>query len=375
MAFSIKLPNLPFGKSKDLIAIDIGNASIKFLILKHSGGKFTLLKWGIVPVNEGETPDLSPQDKRNAQLSRIGEFLAKEKITTKNVSTSISGHQVIVRYVKFPKLSYEELSKTILFEAEPYIPFDIKEVDISFHILADVVEDGQKKMETILVASKKEAVQGRLELFSGLSLRLVIVDADVFALANASEINSDPATSSETIMHLNVGSSITNIVIVDGGIPKVVRDIFIAGDTFTKGIQKNMGCDYNTAEELKKQHALLVTAEEKEKTLADNQKEALQVSQAITSVAKDMLAEIHRSIDFFASQNPEKSISKILLSGGTANLKNLDRYISQELKLNVEMFNPLKNINGGEIIPLEFATQLAVAVGLAARKENDNLQK
>jgi type IV pilus assembly protein PilM len=365
----IKIPKLPFLKPKEAIAVDIGTSSLKILQLKPQGSKYMLVKWGIIPINE-KLLEMQPQERKLNIISRLGEFLAKEKILVKNIITSISGHQVIVRYVNFPKLSREELNKTISFEAEPYIPFDIKEVDLSYHILGDITEEGHKKMESILVAAKKEVILQKLEYFNELNLRLIVVDVDAFALQNAYEVNSDAETA-ETVMLINIGNTVTNIAISENGKSKVVRDIFISGDSFTKIVQRNLGCDMKKAEELKCNYSLLVTAEEKEKTLAENQKEALQVSQALTSTAKDFLTEIHRSIDFYISQNPDRTINKIFLCGGSANLKNLDRYLAQSLKINVEIFNPMANIIGGEVIPKELTVQFAVACGLAVRSEND----
>lgn len=365
----IKLPTLPFLKPKEAIAVDIGTSSLKILLLKPSGNKYMLVKWGIVPINE-KLLEMQPQERKLNIISRLGEFLAKEKILIKNIITSISGHQVIVRYVTFPKLSREELNKTIAFEAEPYIPFDIKEVDLSYHILGDISEEGHKKMEAILVAAKKEVILQKLEYFNELNLRLIVVDVDAFALQNAYEINSDAAVP-ETVMLINIGNTVTNIAIAENGKSKVVRDIFIAGESFTKIVQRNIGCDMKKAEELKCNFSILVTAEEKEKTLAENQKEALQVSQALTSTAKDLLTEVHRSIDFYISQNPDRTINKILLCGGSSNLKNLDKFLAQSLKMTVETFNPLANVIGGEAVPKELAVQFAVACGLAVRSEND----
>jgi len=101
----------------------------------------------------------------------------------------------------------------------------------------------------------------------------------------------------------------------------------------------------------------------------------MQVSTAITPVARDLVAEIHRSIDFYISQNPDRSINRVLITGGSANLRNLDKYLSQEIKMPVEIFNPLKNVSGGETVPENFATHLSIAVGLGMRRENDIIKK
>lgn len=123
MAFNLselKFPELAFLKPKDAFAVDLGSSSIKIAYLKQtSANKYSLVKWGIIPITEGGA-ELSPVERKSIAVQRLGEFLAKEKILLKNVCTSVSGNQVIVRYVRFPKLSREELSKTIQFEAEPY---------------------------------------------------------------------------------------------------------------------------------------------------------------------------------------------------------------------------------------------------------------
>jgi type IV pilus assembly protein PilM len=370
---SLKLPEISFLKPRDAFAVDLGSATIKMLQLKQTSGKFSLMKWGVVPLSD-TIAEVQAQERKSLSVSRVGEFLAKEKVLLKNVVSSVSGNQVIVRYVKFSKMSREDLSKTLPFEAEPYIPFDIREVDLSFSILNDITEDGQKKMEVLLVAAKKDVLQSRVEIFEELGLRTIVIDLDALALANAYEINCDPEVS-ESVLLVNIGNTITNMAIVENKVPRVVRDIFIAGSSFTKAIQKNIGCDLKTAEDLKMRYSILVTSEEKEKTLAENQKEALQVSSALIPVTRDLIGEIQRSIDFYISQNPDRSISRILLSGGTANLKNLDKMLHQELKLPVELFNPLKNILGGDVIPENVATNFAIAVGLALRKENDISKK
>jgi len=368
----IKLPDIPLLKNRDSIAIDIGTSSIKIACLKAAGNKYSLIKWGIIPINESGA-ELSALDRKNIAVARLAEFLAREKILTKNIVSSISGNQVIVRYVRFPKLSREELAKTIQFEAEPYIPFDIREVDLSFHILGDVVDEGQKKMETILVASKKDAVQGKLDIFNELNLRTVVIDLDVFAIQNIYEYsNSNSETpAQETVLIINIGAAVTNMAIMENNVSRVVRDVFISGNSFTKAIQRNLGCDFKAAEELKARYSLLVTAEEKERTLSENQKEALQVSSALTPVAKDFLGEIQRSIDFYISQNPERIINTVLLCGGSSMIKNLDKFLHQELKIPVEIFSPLKYIADSSSVPEAVAPSLAVAVGLAMRREND----
>lgn len=351
---------------RGLLGVDIGSYSVKIVQLKTVGNKFALVKSAVLPIPEEIVcQEIHPIEKKAVVASLIKNYISKEKLSIQNAATSVSGSAVIVRYVKFPKITKEELSKSIHFEAEPYIPFDIKEVNLGFYILGEVIEEGQKKVETVLVAAKKDIVQSKIEILQDAGLTPVIVDVDAFALESSYEVNKDPGVQ-ETVIIVNIGANVTNIVILQNGISRVVRDIFIAGNTFTKALQQNFGCDFKSAETLKKQYGLLVTPEEKEEVLKQENKEALQVSNALTGVAHDLLSEIHRSIDFFYSQRGEQyTVSRVLLAGGGASMKNLDKYISQELKIPTETFNPLNRIE--KVLEPSSSNELSVGVGLGTR--------
>jgi type IV pilus assembly protein PilM len=155
-------------------------------------------------------------------------------------------------------------------------------------------------------------------------------------------------------------------------VTRVVRDVFISGSTFTKAIMKALQYEYAKAEEVKKTFGLLLDAEEKEKALQEGNRDALGVSQAVSNVLKDLVSEVHRSVDFYLSQGPERSIGRIVLSGGTARLKNISKYLTAELKVPVSVLNPLSFVRDlPDNLPADILPALGVAVGLALRKNND----
>lgn len=362
-------PELPFFRKKDVVAVDLGSHSIKILALKKIGDHWKLQQHDILPLGDGKA-DMTQDERNAAALTALQQYFDQNKTLSKTVVTSVSGNSVIVRYVKFPSLSKEDLAKSIIFEAEPYIPFDIRDVNIGFHILGDVMDEGQKKMETILVAAKREVIQQRLDILKGAGLQPVVIDVDAFALENAYEVNAGP-NSAETVIVINIGANVTNMTILENGVSKVVRDVFVSGSALTKAIQRNFQCDVKTADQLKLKHKLLFTAEEKEQMLAADNKEALQVSTVMLPVIRDLLGEVHRSLDFYLAQGTERAITRALITGGSANLKNLDKYFSQELKIPVEIFDPFTNVEGSESVPPETRSAYAAAVGLATRRVGD----
>ena len=193
----------------------------------------------------------------------------------------------------------------------------------------------------------------------------MILDVDAFALENAYE-SVYPSAQTDTVLFMNIGASFTNMSIVEKGISRVVRDVFISGNTLTKAIQQQFQCDVKTAEQKKITHGLRKIRRDPE---------AQQVNEVLLPIARDLLAEVQRSIDFYLSQGSDRSVSKIFLCGGSANLKSLDQFLSNELKIPVEIFNPLALLQNAPTDLSEeqksLLPQMAVAIGLATRREGD----
>ncbi|MBI4249315.1 MAG: type IV pilus assembly protein PilM [Elusimicrobia bacterium] len=358
-----------FFGSPDLLGVDIGSQSIKVVWLKQKGDKYRLLQWAVLPLElEADTP----AEERIAQSVKVLKtFLGVKKVTLKSAATSVSGNSVIVRYVKFAPLSREELAQILPTEAEPFIPFDINEVALSFYILGEVEEEGQPKMETVLVAVKNDLLDDRLDILQKAGLRPGVVDVDAFTLENIPRPPS-PQEGGAATLHLNIGNQVTNLSITEGKLTRVVRDVFIGGINFTKAIAKALQCDAAKAEDLKRSCGIMVSSQDKAKALEEGNREALAVSQALTEVARDLVSEVQRSVDFYLSQGSDRSIQNIILSGGSASLKNIAQYLDSDLKVPVEVLNPLAFVEGqGQQVPEEYRPSLAVATGLALRKKKD----
>lgn len=355
--------------SQDVLGVDIGTFSVKVVWLKEEGGQIKLKTWGHLPIEA--KPDASPDERKQQTINQLRAFLIQKNIPVKQAATAISGNSVIVRYVKFPLLTKNELRATLATEAEPFIPFDIKDVQLSFHILAEVMEEGQKKMETVLVASKKDMVQARVDVLEAVGLRPAIIDVDSFALESVHERLDAGQERAGSTLYLNLGHSVTNLSIIESGGTRVVRDIFISGNTFTKAVMKALQCDPPKAEEAKKSFGLMLDQEEKEKALAEGNRDALAVSQAAAGVVKDLVSEVHRSVDFYLSQGPERSVARIVLAGGTARMKNLAKHLTSELKVPVTVMNPFSFLPPPADVPADVQPAMGVAVGLALRRAKD----
>ena len=86
----------------------------------------------------------------------------------------------------------------------------------------------------------------------------------------------------------------------------------------------------------------------------------------------DLVTEIRRSLDYYQTRSRSAVVNQILLAGGLARLKNLDRTVAAELGLTTAVASPFVNV---KVNPQAFPPDrlealgptMAVAVGLAMR--------
>ena len=380
----------------ELLGLDIGSYAVKAVMLEVDKQGCRVLNWAYAPL--GLKADASPEERRLVAAKTIRDILEPKGMDKRPVAVSVSGNSVIVRYVKLNKFTRQELEPIISSEAEPYIPFDIREVNLAFHVLRDIEEEGKKKMEVALVAAKKQLLDEHLEIVNSAGLLPLVVDVDVFALESLNE-KMGVSTDGSAVMVLNIGHKVTNISILENGLTRVSRDIFVAGLSFNKSVAKVLKVDLLQAEQMKHRWGLQLGVEppplkitpgaakpaegadvaaglsdaDAVPVLSKDEQEQTQVSAALRDVLKDLVNETRRSVEFYLSQGQKRTIKKILLSGGSANIKNLPQALSAELKVPVEIINPfaIKSNFLAEDPPADVLPALAVACGLALRTVGD----
>ena len=81
-----------------------------------------------------------------------------------------------------------------------------------------------------------------------------------------------------------------------------------------------------------------------------------------------LAAELHKLLRYFSAQNQGRSVEKVVLFGGGAPLKHLDRLLTERLGTPVEVGAPLTHL-AGRPVELKDGCEpaYAVAAGLALR--------
>ncbi|MBU8895975.1 pilus assembly protein PilM [Corallococcus sp. H22C18031201] len=357
-------------KGKLALGLDIGSTSIKMIMLKEQRKRgeigFALQSFGMKPLPPEAIVDGALMNS-TAIVQAVQELMSELKVKGKEVAIGVSGHSVIIKKIQMPRMSQEELEESIQWEAEQYIPFDVKDVNIDTQILDGGGNDATGQMDVLLVAAKKDMINDYTTVVSEAGLAPVVVDVDAFAVQNMFSTNYD-LPEKETVVLINAGASVVNINIIANGVTVFTRDVTIGGNQFTEEIQKQLNVSYEEAEALK---------------IGGNRADAdavvpQEVERVLSSVAEQVAGEIQRSLDFYAGTAADSNFTKVYLSGGTAKIPALFKTIEARTGVPVEILNPFRKIevDNRKFDPafiMDVAPMAAVAVGLALRRPGDKL--
>jgi len=348
-----------FGKKTHLIGLDIGSQTIKIAEIVDKKTSHIFKNFHTINIEPGIIEEGVIKDPETVSAS-IRELYKEAKLKEKNVAISIGGYSVIVKKINVQKMTEDELQETIHFEAEQYIPFDISDVNLDFQIIGES-EHNPNQMSVLLVAAKKEMVNEYINLVQMTGLNVCIIDVDAFALQNIFEFNYD--SGDENVALIDIGASKTSLNILKDNSSVFMRDVSLGCGQINEKIASLVECSLAEAEEIKHGGQSDIISPE-------------DLGDIISSVVTDWCTEIKRALDFFYSTFPEDQITKIILSGGGANIKEFRQLLAVETSTNVEIINPFKNFSidsdrFDSSYLKQIAPQAAICMGLAIRAIGD----
>lgn len=341
-------------KAKLITGVDIGSHAIKVCQLQRSGGGYALVAAGSAVIPPGSVEDGVLQDP-DVVGETIGALFKNLKIKEKKVGISISGYSVIVKKIQLDPMDPKELAEYISAEAEQYIPFDREDVYLDFEDLK-TAESEDDRTDVMLVAAKKEVVDGYLDVLWDQGLNPVLVDVDGFALENIWETVE---SSGANVALVDIGACKMNVNVIVGGMSVLARDIVGGSQQLTEQIINTFGVDFDEAEKIK---LGVIPADDKRED----------IEEIFVSTCTNWVLEIKKAIDLFQANHPNSALSRLVLSGGGSKVPGLRTFLKQETGLEVVRFNPFVNmkINEKKIDPQyikAIGPEMAIAAGLAIR--------
>src|SRR5687767_12494652 len=299
--------------------IDIGNRALKAVKLVREEGGLRVDDFDVI---EHETVLSESGDNREQLIqTALTNFVTRHLAKGGEVAIGVSGQSSFARFIKLPPVEKSKIPEIVRFEAIQQIPFPLEEVEWSYQLFQD---PESPDVEVGIFAMRRDLVNQHILYFTDAGLNVEVVQMNPLAVYNA--MYHDQRMNDGATMIVDLGAENTDLIIAEGE-SVWMRSIPIGGNNFTEALVKSFKLKFAKAEELKR--------------TAATSKYGRQILQAMKPIFGDLVAEIQRSIGFYASVHREARIGKVIALGGTFRLPGLQKYLQQNLQLDVQRIDTL----------------------------------
>ena len=322
------------------MGLDIGTSGVRAAELTLNKGVATLERFGQVALPIGAVRDGEVVDAA-AVAEALRQLWVQAKFSTKKVVVGVANQKVIVRQVDLPWLPTKELKKALAFQVQDFIPMPVEQALLDFHPLSDFTnESGVRMLRVLLVAAARDMVGSALEAVQMAGLIPQIVDLTSFAVVR-SLVQMDPTglDSGQSEALVDIGASVTNIVVHEGGVPRFVRILLMGGADITEALSERLGVSLDQAEEIKQDVGMSPPSS------ADGSHPA---GRTIETSAAAFVEEVRGSLDYFMSQPGATRITQVVLSGGGSRLAGLAERLAAATRLPVSAARPMSVLKMGK---------------------------
>lgn len=319
--------------------------------LKRHGNKVALSTYGFSehfssePVKE--TAPLDPA-RTAALLRSIGN---KARITSNQVLASLPTFSVFSSIININhSVNKKDFDAAVNWEAKKVIPLPLQDIVLDWQKIETAEAVGAK---ILLTGAPKTLIQNYISVFKTAQFNLLSLETEIFAL-----IRSLLGNDRSPVMIIQLGSTTTNIFVVDKSIPVINRSISVGGINITQAIAANLNLGMPQAEQFK--YDLMHNGQENGATLPSMIIEAL----------GPIVNEVKYILEVFGNKEGRR-VEKIILTGGGALLPGLTSYLAERFNVNAIIGDPWFRIAYPfELKPIleKIGPRLAVAIGLAMRE-------
>src|SRR3989338_4351607 len=210
--------------NKPSVGLDIGTSFCKAIEIMPTDSSYTILNWLIEPVDARGPADA------------IKKILGKLSIETKNIATAVGGQGTLIRFIEMPKMPLGDAKKSFALEADKYFPFAKEQIYTDCFIVDS--NSQESKMSLLVAAAKRDIIDKRIKLLSEVGLQTDFIGINSLAIANVFNVLSPvipkplpptDAAKASAIAILDIGNSVTSLIILKDGFPRFTRDIFVGG--------------------------------------------------------------------------------------------------------------------------------------------------
>jgi type IV pilus assembly protein PilM len=342
------------GKKRDQIfAVDLGSRTTKAILLERRDNTFSLARFTVqdAPIYDKALP----QGLLTEHLRSITEAMQPK---TRQVTLAIGAGDSVLRSTELPLMPISEMRQMFKFNSKTHLQQELKDYIFDCHIVpprgqqqAEPTKAGVIKYKVWVGGARRELVQTLESSVKAAGLTPSHITLSLLGPINALEFSQPEAFNKDVVALVDLGFKSSAICILADGELCLSRSVELGGDRLTAGLAEAMNITYAEAEGIK-----------------------VGMPQEVEAHLQPLVAplgrELRASIDFFEHQR-EKTVSKVLITGGAARSDFLVQMLQTELGVSCKAWFPTEGmkltLSPQQMTEIEqVSSVLAVAIGSAA---------
>ncbi len=207
--------------TKNTLGIFWGNNSFSFV---ETAGNIPQ-KIFTAPFNLGSKTylNLTTESTEGIKLTAIiQQALQNQRILESAINLALPAKDIIFRSFVIPYLQPSEIKNVVLFEAAKFVPFRMEDLAFTFHPVP-FVDKGKKAIRIILVAVRKDILEGYCGILEHSGLRVECVEPSSVSFVRALTHKKLIQKAKNTAI-IEIHQYEGRIIIVDQNIPQFVRE-------------------------------------------------------------------------------------------------------------------------------------------------------
>ncbi|MDC1205360.1 pilus assembly protein PilM [Candidatus Pacebacteria bacterium] len=338
------------------IGVDISDTSLKYIQFamdNRSGTTLELQQWGDIDIPDGvlKRGDIKDVQKLAEALKEV-----KKETGVQNVRVSLPEERAYLFETEIKKdTPFKEIRGLLEFRLEENVPLSPRDAFFDYDIVEDDLQLGVYRV--LVTAYSRDTVMGYYEACKAAAVTPLAFEVEAQAIARATLPKGDVGT----YMIVDFGKTRTGVGIVHRGALMYTSTIDIGGNELSTALRHQLG--------EKKESELTEIKNAQGLVRGVNDSSAYDALVTTMSAIKDEIATRIQYWNTRDVEREERQIEKVILCGGSVNLKGLPGYFTETLGIEAkraEVWNNAFDIN--QTVPpigRRYSYGYATAIGLA----------
>lgn len=345
-------------KKKNMVGLDIGSSYVKCMEVDGKDlSNLKLIGYAIEPIPKQFLGENDKFENLEVVADIIQKCWKKSGASTKNVVVSLPSNATIYKKILLPYVNSEnELMEQVQNELVQFLPkgTNIEEMAIDFYNFGPS-KNNENEMEVLIVASKQDVLQERIELVEAAGLVPIVIDVEYFAIQNLIKFIKGKDFEQGVYVVVDASAYNLNFLVFKNGELIYTKDNQVGGFSLTQDVANNFDASIDEAEKIKINRTGEETLDLLEKNFTNN------LSEVIASM-----------LSYFISATSINNIKEIILIGGVSGSNGIEEGIKaalieiQDLVLECDPYiaSPLEDLEKGSALGLNKISRDQSSLGL-----------